>query len=111
MFSCHVWLHLYCTSKAKLKDQIMNLSEFKSQTAGPWAGCSAFTWLLLLPTLRLEVNSVFYLNSLSCKNWKLRLTEGIYGNCMDALAEKYLSKLVATTATWFDILKIKYYNF
>jgi len=30
---------------------------------------------------------------------------------MDALAEKYLSKLVATTATWFDILKIKYYNF
>lgn len=29
------WLHLYCTTKAKLKDQITDLSESKAQTPRP----------------------------------------------------------------------------
>lgn len=35
----------------------------------------------------------------------------MYGNYMETSAEKYLSKFVAATALWFDILKIKYRNF
>lgn len=35
----------------------------------------------------------------------------MYENRMDASAEKYISKFVVATAVWFDIVKIKYYNF